>query len=124
MIDNTTTTEAFTEDQAPAAAPMARIVTDKPMSKIVPLEWPVEFAGTVYYQIRVKRVTGGAVRACFDKLRAGEAIMPPMIECPIEVWEALDADDQTTIDEAAAPFVPRKLKVLQQAAQALDAAGA
>jgi hypothetical protein len=118
------TAEAITEDQAPAAAPMARIVTDRPMSKIVPLEWPVEFDGIVYRQIRVKRVTGGEVRDYFEKLRAGEAVMPPMIECPLEVWEALDADDQSTIDEAVAAFVPKRMKMLQQAAAALDAAGA
>jgi hypothetical protein len=35
----------------------------------------------------------------------------------------MDADDQQTIDEAASEFMPKRLKMLQQAAVALDAAG-
>lgn len=106
------------------AAPAARIVTEKLMSRIIPLEWPVEFDGKVYYQIRVHRVTGKEMRDFLDVLRSGTGgAMPPMVDCPVEVWEALDADDQQTIDEAAGEFMPKRLKLLQQTVAALDAAG-
>ena len=121
MTDETSTS-TNTEQPEAAPAPAARIVTDKITSRIVPLEWPVEFDGRVYHQIRVHRVTGKEMRDFMEKIRAGaDNVLPPMVDCPIEVWEALDADDQFAIDQAAAEFMPRRLKDLQQAAAAFDA---
>lgn len=121
MTDETSTT-AISEQPAADPAPAARIVTDRITSRIVPLEWPVEFDGKVYHQIRVHRVTGKEMRDFMEKIRAGaDDLLPPMVDCPLEVWEALDADDQFAIDQAAAEFMPRRLKDLQQAAAALDA---
>lgn len=120
MTESTAT--AMSDRSAADPAPAARIVTDKTTSKIVPLEWPVEFDGKVYHQIRVHRVTGKEMRDFMEKVRAGaDNVLPPMVDCPLEVWEALDADDQFAIDQAAAEFMPRRLKDLQQAAAALDA---
>ena len=118
------TEEAATIDQTAAgSAPEPRYTSEAPRSKFIPLEWPVEFDGKVYYQIRVHRVTGKEMREFMEKLRAGNgAVMPPIIDCPIEVWEGMDADDQMTIDEAAAGFMPKRLKNLQQAVLSLEAA--
>ncbi|MBX9457112.1 MAG: hypothetical protein KL863_14395 [Rhizobium sp.] len=109
-------------DLAPALEP--RYVSETPRSKIIALEWPVEFDGKVYHQIRVHRVTGKEMRDFMEELRSGDgAVMPPMIDCPLAVWEGMDADDQHTLDEAAGEFMPKRLKMLQQAAAALDTAG-
>jgi hypothetical protein len=69
---------------------------------MIPLEWPVDFDGKLWTEIEIRRVSGKEVRVYLDALRTSEGdILPPMIDCPIEVWNALDADDQQTIDEAA-----------------------
>lgn len=113
----------ITEQPAAEPAPEPRYTSEAPRSKFIPLEWPVEFDGKVYHQVRVHRVTGKEMRDFLEKLRTAErAVMPPMIDCPLEVWEGMDADDQQTIDEAAAEFTPKRLKALHQAAVALDAA--
>jgi hypothetical protein len=122
------TDETATIDQPctePAPAPAARIIYSGEHEKLVPLEWPVEFGGRVYDQIRVHRVSGKAVRDYLEALRTSEAdILPPMIDCPIEVWNALDADDQDTVDLAATEFTPKRLKVIFEAAGTLTAATA
>jgi hypothetical protein len=90
---------------------------------MIPLEWPVDFDGKLWTEIEIRRVSGKEVRVYLDALRTSEGdILPPMIDCPIEVWNALDADDQQTIDEAAQGFTPKRLQAPHQAAVALDAA--
>lgn len=126
MTENATATPIIENEPAadPAPALEPRHTSDAPRSKFIALEWPVEFDGRIYHQIRVHRVTGKEMRDFMEKLRTGDgAVMPPMIDCPLEVWEGMDADDQLTIDEAAAEFMPKRLKLLQQAAVNLDAAG-
>lgn len=98
------------ETAAPAEKPVARIVTKLPREKEVTLTYPVEFDGRLYETIRIRRITGGQVADYMDRLQQGERIMPPVVECPVEVYEAMDADDQDMVDEAAMDFLPRRLK--------------
>jgi hypothetical protein len=108
----------------PAAVPIAKVIYSGEHEKLVPLEWPIEFDGKVYDQIRVHRVSGKQVRDFLEALRTSEAdILPPMIDCPMEVWNALDADDQETVDLAAMEFTPKRLKAIFNAAAALETAG-
>lgn len=99
------------EQNKPAGEPpVARIVSPKEREKMVPLEYPVEFDGTLYTEIRVHRVTGKEVQAFMDRLKAGDdSAIAPMIDCPQQVWEAMDDDDQEAVDKAARPFWPRRL---------------
>lgn len=121
------TEEAATIDQPGAElapAPVAHIVYHGVREKMVPLEWPVEFDGKTYDAIRVHRVTGKEMRVFMEQLATGQGdVMPPMVDCPIEVWNAMDADDQQTIDLAAMEFTPKRLKAIFDAAVTIDAAG-
>ena len=121
MNEEATSTEQPAAEPAPA--PTAKVVCSGEHEKLVPLEWPIEFDGVTYTQIRVHRVSGKQVRDYLQALRTSEVdILPPMIDCPIEVWNALDADDQQTVDEAAAAFTPKRLKAIFNAVAALDTA--
>lgn len=118
MTDETTT-------EQPAAEPVAtaRIVYSGEHEKLVPLEWPIEFHDKLWKEIRVHRVSGKEVSDYLKALRTSDAdILPPMIDCPIEVWNALDADDQETVDAAAKDFTPKRLKALFDAVVAMDTA--
>lgn len=93
------------------APPVARIVNMEGRSKEVPLQYPVEFDGKIWDSIEVRRCTGAEIKSYFEQMTSGEAFtLPPVIQCPIAVWEALDADDQFAVDEVAQAFMPRRLK--------------
>jgi hypothetical protein len=90
--------------------PVARIVSPKEREKMVPLEYPVEFDGKLYTEIRVHRVTGKEVETYMNLVRSGNSsAVAPMVDCPQEVWDAMDDDDQEAVDRAARPFFPRRL---------------
>lgn len=96
--------------EQPAEMPVARIVSQTERERMVKLAWPVEYDGKVWAEIRVRRVTGKEVSAYFAKLRDGDTeAVAPMIDCPQEVWDAMDDDDQVAVDDAARPFWPRRL---------------
>lgn len=99
------------ESEKPAEPPVARIQSPKEREKLVPLEYPVEFDGTLWTEIRVKRITGREIEQYFESLGNGSAFkIPPVVDCPIEVWDAMDADDQDSVDTVARLFMPRRLK--------------
>ena len=100
-----------TETAAPAEKPVAKIVTNLPREKVVTLTYPVEFDGRLYESITIRRITGAEVVDYMDRLQQRERLMPPVVECPVEVYEAMDADDQFMVDEAAMDFLPRQLRV-------------
>lgn len=103
----------------PPAVPVARIVSPKEREKMVPLEYPVEFDGRLYEEIRVRRVTGVEIAAFSEALRVasasgGEMPIPPVIDCPLQVWGALDADDLAAVEDASQDFFPRRLKAVAE----------
>ena len=113
--------EAQNEGQS-APTPTARIVSPKEREKLVALEYPVEFDGKLWTEIKVRRVSAKEVTDYFEAMKSGKAVdIPPMVECPIEVWNALDDDDQLAVDEAARPFTPRRLKAAVELIQGLGA---
>ena len=95
-------------DVPPAKA--ARIVN--PVTKTIPLEYPVEFDGKVYTEISLRRMSGTEVAAYITQLAAGERVKPPVIDVPFEVYDALDDDDLFTIDKAVVDFFPRRFRDL------------
>lgn len=99
-------------DKKPAEMPpVAAIVLTADREKWVPLQFPVEYDGQVWDKIRVHRITAKELRDYISEVGSGSSyVMPPMVDCPIAVWEAMDADDQAEVDEVAMVFTPRRLK--------------
>lgn len=89
---------------------LARVVGAVPREKLVPLEFPVEFDGTTWTEIKVRRVSGKEVDDYMEALGSGARPMPPMFVCPREIYDAMDDDDRFALDEAVVPFLPRRLK--------------
>lgn len=97
------------QEKAPLAA--ARIVSSAPREKAVPLEYTVEFDGKTYTEVTLRRATGKQIEDYMDALGRGERAMPPMMDFPMEVYDAMDDDDRFAVDEAVVPFLPRRLRV-------------
>lgn len=115
-------TETDKTDGSPVEPPVARIVNPEGRSKTIPLVFPVEFDGKVWDNIEIRRCTGAEMKVYFEALASGKAFaLPPVITCPMEVWDAMDADDQYTVDQEAQAFMPRRLKA---AVELLSATGA
>jgi len=104
----------MTDDTKPEEAkepPVARIVNPEGRSKLVPLQFPVEFDGTVWSAIEVRRCTGAEIKADFERMgEGGEFVLPHVLQCPMVVWWALHDDDQLLVDEESRAFMPRRLK--------------
>lgn len=113
------------QDQAETStAPISvKFVNEEGRSRLVLLEYPVDFDGKLYTWIKVRRVTGGEMDTYMKSLQAGAVSLPPVIDCPIEVWDAMDADDQLAVDQAADEFMPRRLKALMKSAPAAGKEG-
>lgn len=102
---------------------VASIVTTTERSKVHPLKFEVEFDGTVYKEVPIKRCTAKEISEYNDVLRAyinseanGMSPVPPWIDIPQEVYDAMDDDDNYHLEEAAVDFIPRRLmKFLQTA---------
>ena len=77
---------------------------------VVPLEYPVEFDGNTYTEVTLRRVTGKQIEDYMEALGRGERPIPPMFDCPIEVYDAMDDDDRFELDKAVVPFLPRRLR--------------
>jgi hypothetical protein len=94
--------------------PIANIVTTKERQRTVDLDWPVEFDGKVYDKVTVRRVTGREVEEFMRQVDTRDVNAPfpraPMIDCPTEVYEALDDDDLLRVEEAMVPFLPQRLQ--------------
>lgn len=91
----------------------ARIVSPKERSRDVPLDYPVEFHGKVYDTITIRRASAKEVSDFIDavsKSPDGVEVKAPMIDCPLEVYEAMDDDDRLRLEEALLPFLPLRLK--------------
>lgn len=91
----------------------AKIVSPKERHLDVPLDWPIEFDGKTFESIRIRRVTGVEVDSFLRQvgsLKDGErSPQLPVIDCPVEVYEALDDDDRLRVEEAMVAFLPRRL---------------
>lgn len=111
----------MSEAENGAAPKAARIVSTKEREKVVPLEYPIEFDGKTWEAVTVRRVTGRQIEEYMDAIARKERVPPPMIECPLEVYDAMDDDDRLAVDEAVIPFLPRRLRAAAEAVQSLQA---
>jgi len=112
MADTVTTSAPVPPDAvvpaAPVTPPAARFVN--PVTKTVPLAYPVEFNGIVYTQIGLHRMTAREVADFAKSIESGGIVKPPCIDAPQEVLEALDDDDAFELDKAVADFLPRRFR--------------
>lgn len=98
------------EEGAPAEKPVAKIVRGNEREKTIPLEWEIEFEGRVYDSITIRRCTGFEISEYVLSMAEGNAPMFPGLDCPIAVYEALDADDFEKVDEVVRDFLPRRFR--------------
>lgn len=96
----------------PAGKPAARIVSEKPREKIVDIDFHVEFDGQVYSNIKLRRVTGKEINDYLEAISSKDApsIVPPMVVCPQEVWDAMDDDDRYKVEREMVSFFPQRLR--------------
>jgi hypothetical protein len=106
-----------------ADRPAAKQVLPKDFQpeKHLDLAVPVEFDGTLYERVSIRRLKGRD----FLKLQqmAGDedvALLSIVTALPQEVIAELDADDFVNLSEAAQDFLPRRLR---EAADMISAAG-
>jgi hypothetical protein len=101
------------QKEAAGEKPAAKIVATKARSKTVQLEWPIEFDGKIWSEITLRRVTGREVEQFITDLagleEGGRKPVIPVIDCPVEVYEALDDDDVYMLERETLPFLPRRL---------------
>lgn len=100
------TDQSIVESETQPAPASPRFVGDRRRDVVVPLEWPIEYDGKVYNEIRVRRMTGAEV-AAFVNSDDGTL---PMVEAPKVVIDALDADDAMAINKAITDFLPQSLR--------------
>lgn len=105
-----------TTEEAPVKE--ARIVSPKERTATVELDWPIEFDGKTWNEVTIGRVTGKEVDEYLTAVLGGDTrTMLPVVKCPVEVYDALDDDDRFRVEEAALPFLPRRLR---EAAKSLE----
>jgi hypothetical protein len=105
-------TEGAAPTAAPAGAePVATFVSTKPRWRTVPLEWPIEYAGKVYNEITVHRMTTAQIGDFISAAEKGAKVMLPMFgDTPAAVIDALDPDDSEAVNEAVRSFLPRGMR--------------
>lgn len=110
-----------TTEIAPAASPPEppRFVdVGRPRSRVIPLEWPVDFDGRCWREIVVRRMTTIEVAGLMERMRAQpeREFRFPMFDdpsgqpVPDAVLDQLDDDDSYALNRAATDFLPRRFR--------------
>lgn len=104
-------------EKVAAAAPVAspKYLTARP-TKTVPLAFPLEWGGKEYHEVTFHRPTG----MDFEHLREMTAKGIPdtvamhviVTDLPVEVVQALDAEDFAAIAEVAPDFIPARFRTV------------
>lgn len=100
------------------APPAARLIEKpgKERERTIPLEYPVEYDGTVYETLTLTRLRGSDFSALAgmkgDEEEVALAVL--MTGAPREVIKALDGDDFVELQEAVQAFLPRKLRMVAE----------
>jgi hypothetical protein len=102
---------------AEAKAP-ARIEGGPPREVSVTLTWPVKFGDKLYEKITVRRMNVAELAAFIEAAQKNPDVQIPLFDCPREVIDALDVDDDEKLNEVARDFLPRRLRAA--AAQASE----
>ncbi|WP_420408706.1 phage tail assembly protein [Hoeflea sp.] len=96
----------------PAEKPAAKFLSAKPREKTVTLDHPFEYDGVEVTTITIRRTTGKEINEFLDRVAAasGETVVPPMVQCSLEVWESMDDDDRYKVEMEMVDFFPRRLR--------------
>lgn len=103
------------QQEAAAKQPPAppRFVDDKAKnaSKVIPLEYPIEYDGKVYESLTLRRLRGKDFKR-LARMEGDEeiALASLLTGAPKEVIEALDGEDFIELQGAVENFLPRKLR--------------
>lgn len=91
----------------------------------IPLEHVLVVDGKNVSEIIVRRLTGGEIAALAEGGNAemgNSAFLATFTDQPIEVIDALDADDLTALTEKVTDFLPRRIReAMEQAAARVPA---
>jgi hypothetical protein len=85
-------------------------------SRVVPLEWPLEYDGREYSSVTIVKLNAKEVKEVLAAINRGESSKIPIFRdadggvIPDGVLDALDDDDSFALDEAAGEFIPRRFK--------------
>lgn len=99
------------EASEPGVNAPARIVGGSDRVETIPLTYPVEFAGRVWSEITLKRLTAADLKAYFETPEAERANDTPWFDAPREVLAGLDLDDEDRVMDAADRFIPARFRV-------------
>lgn len=95
-----------------AAKPAATFVNAADRTRGIDLRWPVEFDGQRFERINIRRMTAADVANFLADIETkGSAARLPIFDCPVEVLDALDADDDERLQEAVLDFLPQRLRM-------------
>lgn len=98
-----------TVETKPTPAP-PRFVGGPPREKTIVLEHPVEYDGTVYETVTVRKMLAREIEDFVEQVRAGGSPSLPMIDIPGVVLDHLSADDFWFVNQAINNFLPRQLR--------------
>lgn len=99
-----------------------RFIGKHERSRVVTLEWPLEYDGREYRKIHIVRLTASEVAKFQEEIIAllerdkNARIRFPLYRdadgglIPDEVMDALDDDDKVVLEEAAMTFLPRRYR--------------
>jgi hypothetical protein len=89
-------------------APKARFIGGKAF-RVVKLEYPIEYGGKEYREIRLRRMTFLEMKEFIEDAAERDDVRPSIFDCPMEMLDHLDADDFENVDKAVRDFLPRRL---------------
>lgn len=110
----------MSEDQTLTTPPAPRHNRLTERGEVVPLEWPIEYAGRIITEITVRRPTVAEIGVWSERMRVAREAgfdaskMPhlPMFDVSDEVLGALDPDDEDRLEEVALRFLPRRFRAV------------
>ncbi|MGI2031400.1 phage tail assembly protein [Rhizobium panacihumi] len=125
QVTKAATPEQIAAFEATKAHPVTRHVAKQVLpagfeaSKTIGLTVPVEFDGTVYSEVHIRRLKGRDFLK-LQQMTGNEdvSLLAIVTAIPAAVIEELDAEDFVTLSEAAQDFLPRALR--QAVAQTSD----
>ena len=99
---------------AEAKKPKIEFSGGAPRETSVPLSWPLLVDGVEVGAIIVRRLTGGEIAALAERQGTSEmdnaTFLATFTDQPVEVMNALDADDLDAISEQVKVFLPRRIR--------------
>ena len=107
-MSSETNVKADTVEEKPKDPP--KFVNEQGRFEIVKLDWPVEYDGKVWDQIKVMRTTIKQWRTHWETIVSGGVSEVPMYDAPQIVMDSLDPDDDEKVEKAMERFFPQRYR--------------